>query len=387
MAAVRQVAFNIINKTLNGNSSLNEIFRSSVNGLMHEDIAAIKEISYGTVRYKIQLDYMITSKTGKRISEMNKSVRNIIRMSVYQLDFMNKKEYAVVNEAVILTEQIHERSKGFVNWILREYLRSSKPVQYSSDKNGLSHRYSFPIEFIEYLINRVGIAKTEELLAFYNEQYNASIFNIRDGSFTLYNSGIELSDDEYIMDPIYLSIMSAMKDLNVNRILDCCSAPGGKTILLRHLFPEAMIYANDIDADRLEKVRTNVKRMHLNDIRCTNEDFLHYEFDSLFDLIVIDAPCTATGTIRKNPDVKYKYRRKIANLTDIQMNMMERADEFIQDEGYILYMTCSVLKEENQEIIDKYLKKNKMYSLQWEYFTFGNPNNGAYGALLKKKGG
>lgn len=387
MAQVRNTAFEIINKTLNGSRMLTDVYREYTDSMDSRDASLIKELAYGTVRYKILLDFLITEKTGKRGSDINKKLRNLIRMSVYQLEKMSKKDYAVVDEAVNIANGINSKSGKFVNWLLREYLRSDKKPQYPQSKRGLSIEQSFTPHFTDYMVSILGENKARSMLEFYNTGYNAHAFDMQNGTFTALKGPVKPGEGIYIMDPVFYDIIKRAEHLQPSRILDCCSAPGGKTVLLRHIFPDARIDASDRDQSRTEQLRDNIERLGMDNVNVFTADFMEYEFPALYDLIVIDAPCSATGTIRKNPDVKYKYRRKIGTLTDIQFDMLKRAEHFLAEGGAILYMTCSVLKDENQLIIDRFMKNNKSYKVQWEYFSFGNPHNGAYGTLLKQTGG
>lgn len=384
---MRKAAYEIVSKTLGGGRMLTDVYREYTKGINSRDASLIKELSYGTVRYKLLLDFLITEKTGKRSNDINKRLRNLIRMSVYQLEKMNKKEYGVVDEAVQIANDVSPKGGKFVNWILREYLRNDKEVSIPLSKKGMYIAKSFPQHFTDYMISMLGEQEAEHMLDFYNTEYNASGFNIKDGVFSPMGRTAEPDENVYIMDPVFYEIMKRLSDLKVQRVLDCCSAPGGKAVLLNYIFPESRIDASDRDTKRLKQLKHNTQRLGLSNVNVFEADFMEFEFPSLYDLIVIDAPCSATGTIRKNPDVKYKYRRKISSLTNIQYDMLCRAGQFITENGYILYMTCSVLKEENQMIIDRFVSNNKSYKVQWEYFSFGNPYNGAYGALLKNTGG
>ena len=123
MDQARLSALTIINNVVNVGNSLTVEYRKCTRSMNSQDASLIKELAYGTIRYKLYIDHLITEITGKHVSDMNKNIRNLVRMSVYQLKFMEKKEYAVVSESVNIVKKMSSKDTGFVNWILREYLR------------------------------------------------------------------------------------------------------------------------------------------------------------------------------------------------------------------------------------------------------------------------
>ncbi len=388
MDQARLNALTIINNVVNLGNSLTVEYRKCTHSMNSQDASLIKELAYGTIRYKLYIDYLITEITGKQVSDMKKNIRNLVRMSIYQLEFMKKKEYAVVSESVNIVKKKSSKDTGFVNWILREYLRNKKEIHIkSNDKHSLSKKYSFPLHLIEYLTSKVGTAKTEELLEYYNEKSISYAFNISNGTFRKMEHGDTPEKTEYIIDRAYFEIFKMLKNIEFTTVLDCCAAPGGKTILIKHINPLSKVMAMDINLERVNDIKANIDRLGLTGIEVMTADFLSTELMTMYDLIIIDVPCSATGTIRKNPDVKYNYRKKLSTLIDIQKKILKRSTKFLKDGGYLFYMTCSIIENENQKIIDEFLKSNREYALESEYFSYGNPYSGAYAALIKNGDG
>lgn len=384
MEEERLIAYNIIHKTFSGRS-LKEIFDSQTISLNRLKTNTVKKITYGTVRNKLLIDHLFQEATGQSITNASSKTRDNLRMSIYQMHFMKKKDYAVVNEAVEIAESADKRAKSFVNWALREFTRNRDKLTLppGNNKKELSVRYSFPHHFIDYLIKHNGFEGAADLMQFYNSHYNAVIYNIKTRRTREPGDGYELTGDEYIIDPVYTD-MFTMLEGRVESVLDCCAAPGGKSVLVKSLYPEASVTAVDRNPDRTALIDKNARRMNLN-IETRVCDMLSLNLKKVFDLVIVDAPCTATGTIRKNPDVKYNYRKKIGPLRRLQTSLLEKADEFVKENGMIFYITCSIFSEENQEITEMFLQRHDNYKLQSEYFTFGNPHNGAYGAIIKKE--
>jgi len=353
------------------------------------DKAYIKELTHGTVRQKLLLDRMFESAVKKEMGNVSKKMQPLIRMSVYQLMFMKDKEYAVCDAAVSIAKQISPKEEKFVNWALREFLRNRKSIVVPDgmDKASISTRYSFNLHMTEYLLKENGVNHAIELMEFYNTPPDLYAFGIDTGEYRQISSISEMTDREYIMDPAYVNMFMFLRGYEVKTVLDCCAAPGGKSFLIKSFDKDAEILALDSSQEGLSRMKENIDRLKLKNIDLVNADFLQTNISKVFDLVLVDAPCTATGTIRKNPDVKYNYRKKLPELVQIQNSMLEKADEYVKDGCFLLYTTCSILHMENYEIINEFLARHREYKIYNQYFSFGLPFNGSYGALLKKNGG
>lgn len=332
---------------------------------------------------------MFENATGKTMGNVAKKMQPLIRMSVYQIMFMNEKDYAVCDTAVAIAKEESAKNEKFVNWAIREFLRKRDKAKLpeGNDKQSLSVRYSFPLHLTEYILKENGATHAKELMEFYNSQSEMYAFSIETGQYRKLESPAEMKKNEYIMDPAYINMFLFLQGFEVKSVLDCCAAPGGKSFLVKSFRPDTEILAMDSSMHRLERMRENVERLKISKIDMLNADFLKTDISKVFDLVLIDAPCTATGTIRKNPDVKYNYRKKLPELVEIQTAMMEKADEYVKDDGFLLYTTCSILHAENYEIVNSFLAHHREYRIYNQYFSFGLPFNGSYGALLKKNGG
>ncbi len=385
----RLIAYEILNDVLNRKLSLFEVFEEKTKSMKSLEIGFIKELVYGTIRYKKLLDFMFTQTTDKTISNVSTKSKNLVRSGIYQIYFMKKKDYAIVNETVEIAKKVSPKDTKFINWALREFIRNKNKIKIpdTNNKEDLSIKYSFPIHFIEYIIKENGVEYTKSLLEFYNSHSDIHSFNIDTGEIKKLESIDQMTDREYIISPTYANMFRFIANLQVESVLDCCSAPGGKSFLVKHYIKNANILAIDKSKSRLDLMKKNIDKFKLKDIQLMQSDFLQTNIKKVFDLIILDVPCTATGTIRKNPDVKYNYRKKINDLTNIQKEIINKADEYIKEGGYIFYTTCSIFENENYMIIKDFLNNHHDYSLYNQFFTFGNPYSGGYGALLMKNGG
>ena len=141
-----------------------------------------------------------------------------------------------------------------------------------------------------------------------------------------------------------------------NRVLDCCAAPGGKTSHLLELNNDIELIAIDIDETRLKRINENLERLHLKaEVECC--DALRFGSSEPFDAILLDAPCSATGVIRRHPDIKLLRREKdIQQLAEIQFQLLKHLWSQLKENGYLLYCTCSILPDENERVIKRFLK-------------------------------
>ncbi len=381
------ISFQILDDVFNKKIPLKKSYEIRVKDFDKRTASYIKELVWGVVRNKILLDFIITQTTGKDINNISNKSQIFLRMGAYEIYFMKHKEYAVLSTIVEIAKKETKNQEKFVNWALREFLRNFEKIHIPEDDSlkSLSIRYSFPINFIKYLINNVGIERTVQLLEFYNSKPSIFAFRIDDMDYREFKDNERLTRNEYILDPVYLNIFRSLQlEESIVDVLDLCAAPGGKSFLIKSFLPNVNIIAIDKDPKRVELMNENIKRLKLKKITTFSADVLKLNIDKLFDLAILDVPCSSTGTIRKNPDVKYNYTKKLKTLPQLQESMLEKASEFIKSNALILYITCSIFPQENHQVVSKFLKKHK-YKLISQFFTFGEPYNGGYGALLKKE--
>ncbi|MGE3062500.1 MAG: transcription antitermination factor NusB [bacterium] len=385
----RLTSYIILEEVFDKGVSLKDSYSKETADKTKHESDFVKELVYGVTRTKLLLDWFFMQAVGKEMTNVSKKSKHLIRMAIYEIVFMKHKDYAVLSSVVEIAKEKLRNQDKFVNWALREFLRNCDKLELpgEKDKQSLSFHYSFPQHFVEYLISEVGHDRAIQLMKFYNEKPQTFAFNVETGAFREFNSGERLTSHEYILDPVYLNIFRFLQMEDIKTVLDCCAAPGGKSFLLKSFIRNAKITAIDRDSERIKIMKENIERLQLSGIKAEATDLLKSDLQKVFDLVIVDAPCTATGTIRKNPDVKYNYRKKLDTLWDTQIGMLEKADEYVRDGGSLLYMTCSILSVENQEVITEFVSKNSDYKVYSQFFSFGMPYNGGYGVLLKKSGG
>jgi len=265
-------------------------------------------------------------------------------------------DYAAVNESVAL---VKGGQKSLVNAILRKI---------SSEKDTLLKKYSIYLDFPEYFIDRwkknFDTKKDfENFLYSIQKKPDYYLLDIKTLKTTKYFEDFD-KKRYYPMDINSQKIPQLFDANNPQKILDCCAAPGGKTIILSKKYPNAKITAIDISKERIQLLEKNINNFNLNNVNTCLTDFLEYETVEKYDLILLDAPCTALGTIRKHPEVVWlKNDKDINKMSKIQKRFLEKGLSLLKNGGILIYSVCSLEKEEGQENINYILKKHENIKL------------------------
>ncbi|MGO2117656.1 MAG: 16S rRNA (cytosine(967)-C(5))-methyltransferase RsmB [Fusobacterium sp.] len=385
---IKKRIISIISETEKGkysNIALNEYFKA--NPLSAKERGFITEVFYGVIRNKIFLDTMID----KRVTVIKKDwLRQLLRISIYQITFMDSDEAGVVWEGAELAKRKFSNPLGkFVNGVLRSYLRDKeKEIENLRDEHKLNILYSYPKWFykkmeseygkdcenvlkslkkIPYLSVRVNTLKysTEE----FEKLLEAEHINIMKKIDTVYyiDSGIVIYFKEFKEGKIIAqdgSSYLAVKLLDPQpgeRVLDTCSAPGSKTVLIGELMKnQGEILALDIYPHKLKLIENNAKKMGIDIITAVKMDAVKVkEQGKKFDKILVDAPCSGYGVIRKKPEALYnKDMNNVNELSALQYNILDSASKVLKDDGELVYSTCTITKEENTDNIAKFLENN-----------------------------
>ncbi|WMJ82096.1 16S rRNA (cytosine(967)-C(5))-methyltransferase RsmB [Clostridium sp. MB40-C1] len=405
----REICADILYKVFNQNSYSNIVLKNELNkcDLNNNDKGLITEIVYGTIKYKYTIDIILNSFIKNGINKIDEYILNILRMSVYQIKYLDKiPNFAVVNEAVELTKK--KKSIGaskLVNGVLRNYLRNLDK-KYYNEKNvveALCFNYSFDKWLVKLFINQYGNEIAEKILSglnkrpavtvrvnalkvSYDEAYNKLIedgYNVEEGYVCpeaiiinkgksielnpLFKEGLVTVQDESAM------LVAPSMDLKENmNVLDLCSAPGGKTTHISEVMDNTgEVRAFDIYNNKLELVKDNAKRLGVKNLICRNMDasILNEDLKDSADAVLIDVPCSGIGIIRKKPEIKYTKNLKGLNeLVEIQRKILCNAATYVKPKGVLLYSTCTLNKKENEDNIRWFLKNNPQYSIEPLYY-------------------
>lgn len=389
-----KLSLNILDEVLNSNKKSNDQINKYAN--YANNLSFLTKIVYGVLENKIYLDYMIRKLSSVRLKKIHKKILIILEIGFYDIHFLNTKDYAIVNELVELTKEINPRSAGFVNAILRNFIRDEKEIakiKESDDLKSLSIRYSMPEEITNYIFENYGLEYTKNFLRYVNSEQLISIrvnnlkTNVSDlkkfleaKSFIVKESNISknaliilnpsgLANSKEFKEGLFtIQQEASMKAIEVldpkenSNILDICAAPGTKTSYIgEYVNNKSKILANDLLADKLSLIKENIDRLSLKNIELTSFDASIYQEKSKekFDYILVDAPCSGLGVIGRKPEIRYNRTiEDIKNLSLLQRQILENSILYLKRGGYILYSTCTIGKIENIENFN-YLKNKE----------------------------
>lgn len=389
-----KLSLNILDEVLNSNKKSNDQINKYAN--YANNLSFLTRIVYGVLENKIYLDYMIRKLSSVRLKKIHKKILIILEIGFYDIHFLNTKDYAIVNELVELTKEINPRSAGFVNAILRNFIRDEKEIakiKESDDLKSLSIRYSMPEEITNYIFENYGLEYTKNFLRYVNSEQLISIrvnnlkTNVSDlkklleaKSFMVKESKISknaliilnpsgLANSKEFKDGLFtIQQEASMKAIEVldpkenSNILDICAAPGTKTSYIgEYVNNNSNILANDLLADKLSLIKENIDRLSLKNIELTSFDASIYQekLKEKFDYILVDAPCSGLGVIGRKPEIRYNRTiEDIKNLSLLQRQILENSILYLKRGGYILYSTCTIGNIENIENFN-YLKNKE----------------------------
>ena len=374
------------------NIVLDKFINENREKLSNLDINFISELVYGVVTWKLTLEYIIQKYSKTKIKKMSDWVKNILYLGSYQIIFLDKvPKSAAVNESVNLCKKYNFKSVGLVNAILRK-IEKSDYKEISNITNSITRislKYSMPEWIVKKFCDEYGEEETANICQNLNLRPNISVrINRLKGKMDLGEKGI-LEDfrtitgtknitktKEYIEGNITIqdeaaglsSFVLAPKEGEI--VLDACSAPGGKTTYLAELMHnKGKIVAWDIYEERLKQVNQNAKRLGIDIIQTEVHDAtkLKEEYVEKFDKILLDVPCLGLGVIRRKPDIKWNRQEEdIKEISDIQFNILKTCSKYLKKNGTLVYSTCSMLKEENDAIIEKFIKEEKFETVNIE---------------------
>lgn len=384
------------------NIVLDEMIKQNINFLNEKDIGLISEIVYGVTTWRLTLDSIIKKYSKIRLKKISPWIINILRMSIYQIVFLNKiPKSAAVNEGVNLAKRYgHKSSSGFVNAILRKVSKQDYEDLFNieDEKERISKITSTPEWIIEELkkegmkLNKIEqICKNSNIRPKVSIRVNTLKITKEDLKKSLMEKGIKVEDgileDFLILDKAKgLENIKEFKDglftvqdeaagltsliLKPNKgdkILDACSSPGGKTTYIAQIVENnAEIEAWDLHESRIKLVEQNANRLGINIIHTKVNDATKYDekYFEKFDKILLDVPCLGLGVLKRKPDIKWQRKREdIENISKIQYEILNTCSKYLKPGGVLVYSTCSILDSENKEIISKFLKENKDFDL------------------------
>ena len=379
----------IVRQVLEAGRNLNQVLDESLRGKTDwapAQRAALQDLSYGALRYYGRLQAVLDRLLHKPMSD--ERVRFLLLVALYQLQYGKSAEHAVVDHAVRAAQALNPRVSGLVNAILRNFLRNRDELleQASHSAEG---KYSYPQWWVDELNAQYGEHCTAILEAGNQRPPMTLRVNQRRGSTADYlaqlaqqgYSAIQIAPDALLLDkplpvdrlPGFYDGMVSVQDAGAQyaaglldvrdgmRVLDACAAPGGKTahILER---TDAEVVAVDRDAARLERVAENLQRLQLAAKLVVGDAATPDTWwdGRPFQRILADVPCSASGVVRRHPDIKWLRRSTdVAGFSAQQLDILRALWRLLAQDGKLLYATCSVFRQENEDVVTAFLAQHQ----------------------------
>lgn len=365
--------------------------------LPNVDRSFITRTIMGSVERQITIDYILNLFSKVKVNKMKPVIRNILRMSTYQLVYMEGiKDFAVCDEAVKLaTKRGFVNLKGFVNGVLRNIARSKATIELPDD---LSVKYSTPDWIVKMFIDEFGKDKCEEIL---QAQYanrplmircNLSKCTSRELAEKLRMQGIKVNEDTILDEALEISEfdyldkieefrngyffvqdLSSMLVCHVanvkenDNIIDVCAAPGGKSLHIAEMLNNTgFVDARDVSDKKVSLINQNINRLGLNNVKASVKDARIKDCDSIgkADIVIADLPCSGLGILNKKPDIKYHATMDGCDeLSKLQREILSACNEYVKPGGKLVFSTCTINKKENADNV-KWFADNYPFEVQ-----------------------
>ena len=371
-------------------------------GLSGADAALCSRIVYGVIQNRMLLDFYIGAYCSQKPDHLQVPLLDILRIGAYQILFLNKiPDSAAVNESVNLTRMVKRgQAAGLVNAVLRKISKNKENLPDIPDRDAekyLSIRYSHPKWLVKRLMSILGREETEAFLAANNEiapmtvQINPLKTKEEELIATLEASGVSVKVHPWVPNCLELSGTGDLTSLQAFRngeflvqdpaarlvsliaeiqpgqkVLDVCAAPGGKSFSAAFAMKdEGHIQACDLHENKLIRIRESGERLGIHCIETAAADGRKQrpEWIGVFDTVLVDAPCSGLGIIRKKPDTRYKKADDLFALPVIQTEILENAATYVRPGGTLVYSTCTILPEENDQVVTAFLAEHPEFFL------------------------
>lgn len=401
----REIALKILNEINEEGAYSNiSISRNLSHSISDLDQGFIRELVYGVLENMILIDYHIEQFSKVKLKKISPVIMNILRLGVYQIMFMDKiPDRASVNESVNLAKKYsHRGATGYVNGLLRGLLRNKDNIKYPNAKSDpiryLSIRYSHPDWMVKAWVKEFGFNFTEQLCIANNERPK---LNIRTNTLKISRNDlidrllkydyrcleskyakegmivenpvritdtVEFKEGLFqIQDESSMLVAQVMAPKENSLVVDVCSAPGGKsTHIAQYMNNKGKIVSRDIYSHKINLIKENANRLGIDIIMVEEHNALEIDNNLIgkADYCLVDAPCSGLGLIRRKPEIKWnKNEDNIKEITDLQLQILENASKYLRKKGILVYSTCTIAKEENINLINRFLDRNKEFQL------------------------
>lgn len=367
------------------------------------DESFIREVVYGVLENKLYIDYIISKASKIKLKKIHYNILEILRIGIYQIVFMDRiPDSAAVNESVKLAKKYgHRGTIGYVNGMLRSIIRDKDGflnIDVKDKIDYISIKYSHPKFMVERWAKEYGIGFTEDLCKKNNEvpslniRVNTLKISREDLRERLSQKGIKTKYGRYaydclivenpqgivdthefkeglftIQDESSMLVSQVMNPRDGSLVLDVCAAPGGKSTHMGQIMEnKGMIISRDIFQHKIQLIEDNARRLGVDIIKAEIFDALNRDIDLIdkLDYCLLDAPCSGLGLIRRKPEIKWnRVEEDIKSLSDLQYRIIDNIKDYVKIGGILVYSTCTVEKEENILLIDRFIEENPGFKL------------------------
>lgn len=374
----------------------------SRDGLSRPDAALCSRIVYGVLQNQLLLDFYIGAYCSQKPDHLQPPLLEILRIGAYQILYLDKvPDSAAVNTSVELAKKAKRaQAAGLVNAVLRKISQNKHQLPPIPDRDEIAYlsiRYSHPRWLVKRLLALLGREEAEKLLAVNNSpapitaQVNTLRCTPEEVTAALAATGVQAEADPSLPDSLTLSGTGDLEGLESfragafyiqdpaarmaviaagvkaeSKVLDVCAAPGGKSFAAAiAMGNRGSILSCDLHENKLKRIREGAERLGITCLETAAADGRNFrpEWEAAFDVVLVDAPCSGLGIIRKKPDVRYKKLDSLFAMPVIQRAILDNAARYVRPGGTLLYSTCTILPEENQEISDGFLAEHPDFSI------------------------
>jgi 16S rRNA (cytosine967-C5)-methyltransferase len=388
ISPARKAAFDILLAVVREDAYVSELLHSSrYSSLSPPDHRLATEIAMGVLRWRSRLDEEISAVSAQPLEKLDDEVLEALRIGAYQIGYLDRiPARAAINESVELVKRGPKKSAApFVNAVLRKLATRALPSAWPGDEPAaLSRRCAHPRWLVDRWIAQFGLAVTARICA-YDQQPPPTALRLRDAAAEpeLLDSGARISPGALLSSarvvesgadthgPLFRRGRIVIQDEGSqliaalvgpgSRILDCCCAPGGKTSILADRNPRSPVVAVELHPHRARLTRKLVPQAN---VRVLTADARNLPLSSKFDRVLVDVPCSGTGTLARNPEIKWRLRPEdLLDLQSRQLAILESAMRHVAAGGRLLYSSCSLEREENADVIERSLAQSKDFDL------------------------
>ena len=424
MSDPRKIAYDVLVRCSSAEQYSNIALDTAIkrSDLTPPDRGLLTTLVYGVIERQITLDAIIDSLADRKGGDISPDVRTLLRIGLYQLAYLDRvPDHAAVNETV---DMAPKRSRGFVNAILRAFIRSGKEIPIPEKNEDpiryLSVKYSFCEGLCECFVAAFGLTRTEELFAAFGEHPD---LNLRTNTLRISREeliakigeqgiralptkgsdvGIRVCDKSpvtelygfgeglfFVQDEASQLCVKALDAKPGMRVLDACACPGSKSFgVAIDMQNKGEVISCDLHKNKLSLVESGAARLGITilttkerDARNTNEEWL-----GTFDRVLCDVPCSGFGVFAKKPELRYKDPKASEALPNIQFAILNSASQYVKIGGKLVFSTCTLLPQENEENVARFLAQNNSFKLKEQRTLYPDTDgtDGFFYAVLER---